>query len=76
MTDRETELREQLAQAHRRHYEETAPIIAELAEIEGAKPPRPLVLSLENKVPQHLLDQLKRSRDLMAAQLGIQASEP
>lgn len=75
MTDRETELREQLAQAHRRYYDETAPIIAELAEIEAAKPPRPLVL-MPPQIPQHLLDQLKRSRDLMAAQLGIQASEP
>jgi len=75
MTDRETELREQLAQAHRRYYDETAPIIAELAEIEAAKPPRQLVL-MPPQIPQHLLDQLKRSRDLMAAQLGIQASEP
>ncbi len=42
--DREAQLREMLARAHRRFYEETAPIFEELGQIEAAKPPRPLVV--------------------------------
>ena len=76
VADRETELRELIARAHRRFYEDTAPLFEELAKIEEAKPPRPLVYLQPPEIPQYLLDQLDRSRERLAAQLGIQATEP
>lgn len=63
MTDRETELREQLAALHRRYYDEAAPIVDELTKIEAMRPRVPLVygdllpaLARKGYVPQVMQD--------------------
>jgi hypothetical protein len=46
--DRETELREKLAQLHSEYSAKVQPIVDELVAIEAAKPPRPIILLMGN----------------------------